>query len=286
MCFAIALPVRVVDCPILLSKNLQCLLRIAPYKELSPIFFTSCRLSQNSLSSGVVASRFLACIIFRSSYQRLSNPGITPSTSNEKIVPLALSAQPLSLLNIMSFNSAVECVVTSPLTQSTVICVSGVFSITAVYSNDPNNPSHAPAKELPLCIFPLALRWSTILLLIYASVASNLNCPIIVSGAIFNARITDGYKLLISTEPIHLCTPFFGYATYAPAACVFSSSRFLSGTTTPRSCASLIIACSVMPTEPIVDGIDTVFAWAISFDKSMNFNFSSIFASSIVSCLA
>ena len=51
-------------------------------------------------------------------------------------------------------------------------------------------------------------------------------CPMIVSGAILSALITLGYRLFRSIDPIHLCTPFLGKATYAPAAAVVPSSCF------------------------------------------------------------
>ena len=96
MCLAIARPVSVVDCPMRLSKNLQPGFRIAPYRLLRLIFLTNWRLSQNSVSillPAACASRILACSSLRSAYQRFSNPGITPSNSCVKIVPLALSIQ-------------------------------------------------------------------------------------------------------------------------------------------------------------------------------------------------
>ena len=102
----------------------------------------------------------------------------------------------------------------------------------------------------------------------------------------FKARITLGYSELISIDPIQLCSPFLGYATYAPAAGSEPGSRLtLSGTTMPRLCASLIIPCSVTATAPIVVCISTVFWCASSFDKSINLSFASSLPNSAVSCL-
>ena len=42
------------------------------------------------------------------------------------------------------------------------------------------------------------------------------------------------------------------------------------GTTMPRACASLIIACSVTATAPIVVIISTVFSCASTFAKSVS----------------
>ena len=78
----------------------------------------------------------------------------------------------------------------------------------------------------------------------------------------FRARITDGYSEFMSTDPIQSCMPFLGYATYAPAAdsTGADSSRFTRpGTIMPRRCASLIIACSVTATAPMVVCSNTVF---------------------------
>ena len=76
------------------------------------------------------------------------------------------------------------------------------------------------------------------------------------------ARITAGYSEFMSTDPIQSCMPFLGYATYAPAADstdAFSSLLTLPGTIMPRRCASLIMACSVTATAPIVVCSNTVF---------------------------
>ena len=175
------------------------MLRIAPYNEFNRIFFTSWRLSQNAISSLVVLSLFFFCITLRSAYHRSNNPGMMPSFSYEKMVPFALNAQLLAGLNTISYNSDAICFDVLPSSQSTSISISDLLSITSEYSNELNNPSHAPANVT--CVSPFRL---VILSLIYLSVLVGLNCPIIVSGAMFNDRIIDGYRLLISIDPIHL----------------------------------------------------------------------------------
>ena len=102
MCLTIVLPDNVVDCPIRLSKNLQPGFSIAPYKLFKLIFLTSCLLSQYSVSIALPASfAFLSCACksLRSAYQRARIPGITPSNSVVKIVPLELSIQGMLLSN-------------------------------------------------------------------------------------------------------------------------------------------------------------------------------------------
>ena len=150
-------------------------------------------------------------------------------------------------------------------------------SMTAVYSTLPNIPSQLDAKLLPL-----AIRFE-----MYSSVAVLRNCPTIVSGPMLSARMALGYKLLMSREPIQSCIPSLGYATYAPAAAVSSRSSFLIrlGTTQPLRCASLIMACSVTATAPIVVCSNTVHSCASVLAISRNFNFLSSLSSSAQSCL-
>ena len=151
------------------------------------------------------------------------------------------------------------------------------FSITASYSSVLKRPSQLPAKLFFFRPMSSVTR---------ASEMSGRICPITVSGAIFNARITLGYSEFKSIDAIHLCKPFLGNATYAPAACVFSSSRFLRlGTCKPLCHASLTIACSVTATAPIVVCSKTVFACASSLLRSINLSFLSSLSSSAVSCM-
>ena len=228
MCLTIVRPVSVVDCPIRLSKNLQPGLRIAPYKLFKLIFLTNCRLSQYSISTALPAAcAFFSfdCSSLRSLYQRFRIPGITPSNSVVKIVPLALSTQGRLLSNISLCISAPLITTVSPVSKSTLSAMSLRCSITASYSSVLKRPSQLPAKLFFFKNMSVCTR---------SSLISGRICPITVSGAMFNARITEGYSEFKSIEATHLCKPFFGYATYAPAACVASSSRFLRlGTCNP-----------------------------------------------------
>ena len=140
MCFEICLPDSVVDCPIRLSKNLQPGFNIAPYSEFKLIFLTSCLLSQNSSSALFFASLDffnMDCISCLSVYQRFSSPGITPSNSLVKIVPLALNIIGLLLSKINLYTSAPLIISVFPSSQSTCIEISLRISITASYSNEP-----------------------------------------------------------------------------------------------------------------------------------------------------
>ena len=89
----------------------------------------------------------------------------------------------------------------------------------------------------------------------------------------------------MSNEPIQSCIPSLGYATYAPAAELSSRSSILVrlGTCILRLWASLIIACSVTATAPIVVCSSTVHSCASVLARSKNFNFLSKSSNSLQS---
>ena len=209
MCCVMHLPVSVTLCPILMSKNLQPGFRIAPYRLFRLIFLTSCLLSQYSLSISLSPhSRIFLCISCLSSYQRFSNPGIMASYSYVNRVPFALNIHLLLPSKTNSYSCAALILTLVWSSQSTMISVPFSLFMTAWYSQLPNWLSHAAANDFFACMA----------LLISADVITGLICPMMVSGPMFNARITLGYSELMSTDPIQSCIPFCGVATWAPAA--------------------------------------------------------------------
>src|SRR5210317_1261155 len=132
MCLVIHLPVSVTLCPILISKNLQPGFNIAPYRLFRLIFFTSCLLSQYSLSISLSPhSRIFFCISCLSAYQRFNSPGMIASYSYVNIVPLALNIHLLLPSNMISYSCAALIRTLVLSSQSTMISVPFSLFMTA-----------------------------------------------------------------------------------------------------------------------------------------------------------